>query len=454
MAETKNESSVASKDVETPTSAARLGVTETDETSAQPPVPSALEYDYTNFYFGAGEDAFALLEPFDDWYSEVRPEGYYLYELPLHTQPGTRVDVEDTKTGDIRRGLVNFASYNYLGLSYRPEVKKAIQEAAEIYGGGSSGSPILSGTTDLHERFTREIADFKGQEAALIFPTGYSANVGTIAGLMRSGDLIVADQFAHASIVDGMILSKAKSRFFRHNRPDDLDRKLSGFGGKKLVIVEGVYSMDGDTPPLAEIVEVCRKHGARLMIDEAHSAFVFGETGKGVAEDLGLEHEIDIHLGTFSKSLGGQGGYIAGSRRLINYLRGFSRSRFFSCALSPVVVAGLRKALELARAEPELRRKLWNNVAYMQELLGDAEVPIGDSTSHVIPIMVRDDARILKMGEELLREGVFINPVKYPAVGKHKSRFRMSISATHSEEELEEGATKIVRVLRRYDVCP
>ncbi len=454
MAETKNESSVASKDVETPTSAARLGVTETDETSAQPPVPSALEYDYTNFYFGAGEDAFALLEPFDDWYSEVRPEGYYLYELPLHTQPGTRVDVEDTKTGDIRRGLVNFASYNYLGLSYRPEVKKAIQEAAEIYGGGSSGSPILSGTTDLHERFTREIADFKGQEAALIFPTGYSANVGTIAGLMRSGDLIVADQFAHASIVDGMILSKAKSRFFRHNRPDDLDRKLSGFGGKKLVIVEGVYSMDGDTPPLAEIVEVCRKHGARLMIDEAHSAFVFGETGKGVAEDLGLEHEIDIHLGTFSKSLGGQGGYIAGSRRLINYLRGFSRSRFFSCALSPVVVAGLRKALELARAEPELRRKLWNNVAYMQELLGDAEVPIGDSTSHVIPIMVRDDARILKMGEELLREGVFINPVKYPAVGKHKSRFRMSISAAHSEEELEEGATKIVRVLRRYDVCP
>ncbi len=454
MAETKNESSVASKDVETPTSAARLGVTETDETSAQPPVPSALEYDYTNFYFGAGEDAFALLEPFDDWYSEVRPEGYYLYELPLHTQPGTRVDVEDTKTGDIRRGLVNFASYNYLGLSYRPEVKKAIQEAAEIYGGGSSGSPILSGTTDLHERFTREIADFKGQEAALIFPTGYSANVGTIAGLMRSGDLIVADQFAHASIVDGMILSKAKSRFFRHNRPDDLDRKLSGFGGKKLVIVEGVYSMDGDTPPLAEIVEVCRKHGARLMIDEAHSAFVFGETGKGVAEDLGLEHEIDIHLGTFSKSLGGQGGYIVGSRRLINYLRGFSRSRFFSCALSPVVVAGLRKALELARAEPELRRKLWNNVAYMQELLGDAEVPIGDSTSHVIPIMVRDDARILKMGEELLREGVFINPVKYPAVGKHKSRFRMSISAAHSEEELEEGATKIVRVLRRYDVCP
>jgi 7-keto-8-aminopelargonate synthetase-like enzyme len=176
-------------------------------------------------------------------------------------QPGTRVDVEDTKTGELRKGLVNFASYNYLGLSYRPEVKQAIKDAADIYGGGSSGSPILSGTTALHRQLAEEIAAFKGQEAAMIFPTGYSANVGTIAGLMRSGDLIVADQYSHASIVDGMILSKAKSRFFRHNRADDLDRKLSGFDGKKLVIVEGVYSMDGDTPPLAEIVEVCKKHG-------------------------------------------------------------------------------------------------------------------------------------------------------------------------------------------------
>jgi len=448
MAETKKESAP----VETPTTR-RIDMTE-PEAEVEQSKPGALEYDYTNFYFGAGDDAFALLEPFDDWWSAVKPAGYYLYELPLHTAPSTRVDVEDTKTGEIRRGLVNFASYNYLGLSYRPEVKQAIKDAVDIYGGGSSGSPILSGTTALHRQFAQEIADFKGTEEAMIFPTGYSANVGTIAGLMRSGDLIVADQFAHASIVDGMILSKAKSKFFRHNQAADLDRKLSGFEGKKLVIIEGVYSMDGDTPPLGELLEVCRKHGARLMIDEAHSAFVFGETGKGVAEDQGFDKDIDIHLGTFSKSLGGQGGYIAGSSQLINYLRGFSRSRFFSCALSPVVVAGLRKALELAKNEPELRTKLWENVAYMQKLLTDAQVPMGDSMSHVIPIMVRDDARIFQMGEEIFREGVFINPVKYPAVGKHKSRFRMSISAAHTKEELEEGAQKIVNVLRRYDVCP
>ena len=190
------------------------------------------------------------------------------------------------------------------------------------------------------------------------------------------------------------------------------------------------------------------------MIDEAHSAFLFGETGKGVAEDQGVDDDIDIHLGTFSKSLGGQGGYVAGSLRLTNYLRGFARSRCFSCALSPVVVAGVLEALKLARNEPQLRTRLWENVAQMQKLLADAGVPIGDSTSQVIPIMVRDDARIFQMGEKLLRDGVFINPVKYPAVGKHKSRFRMSISAAHSQEELEEGAAIIVSVLRRYGVCP
>jgi glycine C-acetyltransferase len=181
---------------------------------------------------------------------------------------------------------------------------------------------------------------------------------------------------------------------------------------------------------------------------------VFGPTGKGVAEAQGVEDEVDIHIGTFSKSLGGQGGYVAGSQKLINYLRGFSRSRFFSCALSPAVVAGLRASLELVQREPQLRTQLWANVARMQKLLADRGVPIGDSTSQVIPIMIRDDARIFMIGEELFREGVFINPVRYPAVGKHKSRFRMSISAAHTAQDLEEGADTIARVLRRYGICP
>jgi len=191
----------------------------------------AMAYDYSNFYSASGTDPFDLLDPFGKWWDEVRPRGYYQYELPIHSAPSTRVDVEDTKTGEIRKGLLNFASYNYLGLSYRPEVKEAIKKAVDLYGAGSSGSPILSGTTALLQELAAAVARFKGKEAAMIFPTGYSANVGLIAGLMRAGDLVVADQFAHASIVDGMVLSKAHSRFFRHNRPDELDRKLEGFDG-------------------------------------------------------------------------------------------------------------------------------------------------------------------------------------------------------------------------------
>jgi len=412
----------------------------------------AMHYDYSNFYATSGEDPFDVLEPFGKWWDEVKPRGYYQYELPIHSQPATRVDVEDTKAGVVLRGLINFASYNYLGLSYRPEVKEAIKAAVDQYGAGSSGSPILSGTTALLEELEEKIARFKDLEAALIFPTGYSANVGLISGLMRAGDLVVADQYAHASVVDGMILSKAKSRFFRHNQAAELDRKLNGFEGKKLVVVEGVYSMDGDLAALPEIVEVSKSHGARILIDEAHSTFLFGEHGRGVAEHFGLEHEVDIHLGTFSKSLGGQGGFVAGSQALINYLRGFSRSRFFSCALAPPVVAGLIAALEIAEKEPELRTRLWSNVEFIQQRLREAGVDIGDSASQVIPIMIRNDATIFKIGEELLHEGVFINPVKYPAVGKHKSRFRMSISAAHSREELEEGADVIARVLERNGI--
>jgi 8-amino-7-oxononanoate synthase len=412
----------------------------------------AMAYDYSNFYSASGEDVFDLLQPFGDWYDEARPRGYYQFGLPIHSAPSTRIDVEDTKAGVIRPGLINFASYNYLGLSYRPEVKEAIKAAVDRYGAGSSGSPILSGTTALLQELEERIARFKGKEASLIFPTGYAANLGLIAGLMRAGDLVVADQFAHASIVDGMILSKAQSRFFRHNRPEELDRKLRDFEGKKLVVVEGVYSMDGDLVALPEILEVSRANGARVLIDEAHSTFIFGENGRGVAEHFGLDDEVDIHLGTFSKSLGGQGGFVAGSRALINYLKGFSRSRFFSCALAPPVVAGLIAALDLAEKEPELRKRLWVNVDFMQKRLKEAGVDTGDSQSQVIPIMIRNDATIFGIGEQLLQEGVFINPVKYPAVGKHKSRFRMSISAAHTREDLEEGAEIIIRVLERNGI--
>jgi glycine C-acetyltransferase len=411
------------------------------------------DYDYSNFYYGSGDDPFAMLEPFDDWWKEARPAGYYLFGQPMSTAPRCRVDIVEKKSRRKLEGLLNFASYNYLGLSYRPEVIEAARDAMARYGLGASGSPILSGTTDLHEELAEKVARFKQKEAAILFPTGYSANVGLIAGLMRSGDLVVADQWAHSSIVDGIILSKANARFFRHNNMEDLERKLAGFQGKKLVIVEGVYSMDGDVAKLPEVVQIARKYGARLMIDEAHSTFIYGEHGRGVVEHFGLEDEVDIHLGTFSKSLGGIGGFVAGSQRLVNYLQGFARSRVFSCALPPGVVAGIIKALEIAQAEPELRAKLWENVAFMQARLRSEGIDTGASTSQVIPIMIRNDAKVFEIAERLLHEGIYLQPINYPAVAKHRSRFRLSVSSAHTMAELEEGARILTRVLRESGIC-
>ncbi|HVO12010.1 MAG TPA: aminotransferase class I/II-fold pyridoxal phosphate-dependent enzyme [Vicinamibacteria bacterium] len=410
------------------------------------------EYDYSNFYYGAGDDPLNLLRPFAEWYREARSSGYYLYSEVLAGEPSTRVRVRDGSTGEWRE-LLNLASYNYLGISYRPEVKKAAAEAIERYGLGASGSPILSGSFDVHEEFASELARFKDKEATIVFPTGYSANVGFISALMRSGDTIFLDQYSHASIVDGAILAKAKTIFFRHNNPLDLERKIANVKGKKLVVVEGVYSMDGDICALPEVLEVSKRHGARMLIDEAHSTFLFGPNGRGVAEHYGLDKEVDFHLGTFSKSLGGQGGFVAGSRELIDYVNAFARSRFFSCNLSPVLTAGLLAALRVAASEPQLRSRLWSNVAYLRRRFAEEGVDIGKSNSQVMPVMVNNDAKVFAVAEKIQQRGLFLNPVTYPAVPKHKSRLRISVSAAHSEEELETAAQTIAGALREEGIC-
>ena len=409
------------------------------------------DYDYSNFYYSSGEDIFAILEPFNQWYSVARPQGYYLYGQPMSTPPQPRIDLEE-QLGRHPVKLLNLSSYNYLGLSYRPEVTAAAKRALDQYGLGAAGSPILSGTMNIHVRLERALAEFKKSEAALVFPTGYATNLGLIQGLMRPGDWVVADQNAHASIVDGAILSKANVRFFRHNRPDDLEKKLRGAVGKKLVVVEGVYSMDGDIVRLPEIVEVAKKYDARIMIDEAHSAFVYGAHGRGVAEHFGLEDEIDIHVGTFSKSLGGQGGYVAGSKGLYKYLEGFARSRFFSCALSPVITAGVLESLRIAQAEPELRDTLWDNVRYLRAKLSEYGVDVGESTSQVVPVMIRNDRRIMHIAHRLQQAGLYLQPILYPAVAKHRSRFRISVSASHTQDQLDEATSILVRILREEGI--
>ena len=274
------------------------------EARVEPMAASVLDYDYSNFFYHANDDPFAILEPFNEWVKAALPQGYYLFSQAMSTPPEGEIRLTEGLHGRQLR-LINLSSYNYLGLSTRPEVIAAAKDALDKYGLGAAGSPILSGMMDVHVRLEEDLARFKKKEAAIVFPTGYSTNVGLIAGLMRPGDWIIADQSAHASIVDGAILSKANVRFFRHNNPADLERKLKQATGKKLVAIEGVYSMDGDVCPLPELVAVAKKHGARIMLDEAHSSFVYGPTGRGVAELYGLENEVDIHVGTFSKVLGG-----------------------------------------------------------------------------------------------------------------------------------------------------
>ncbi len=410
------------------------------------------DYDYSNFYYGAGDDPLNLLAPFSGWYKEARPAGYYLYSEPLTSAPTTRVTVRNGKTGQ-EQNLINMASYNYLGISYRPEVVDAAVEATKRYGLGASGSPILSGTFDIHGELAAEVAAFKDKEAAILFPTGYSANVGFISAIMRAGDTILLDQYSHASIVDGAILAKSKTVFFRHNNPLDLERKLTGVKGKKLVVVEGVYSMDGDVCLLPEIVEVAKRHGARILIDEAHSTFLFGPNGRGVAEHFGLDKEVDFHLGTFSKSLGGQGGFVCGSKELIDYVNAFGRSRFFSCNLAPMIAAGLLAGLRIVEAEPHLRAKLWANVAFLRRRFAEEGIDIGKSNSQVMPVMVNNDSKVLGIAEKIQERGLFLNPVTYPAVPKHKSRLRISVSAAHTEEDLETAVKVIKGVLVEEGIC-
>jgi glycine C-acetyltransferase len=410
------------------------------------------DYDYSNFYYGAGDDPLNLLGPFREWYQEALPNGYYLYSEPLHDAPTTVTRVRNRKTGEIVE-LINLASYNYLGISYRPEVKRATIEAVEKYGLGASGSPILSGTMDVHQDLADAVAEFKDKPAAILFPTGYSANVGFISALMRSGDTIFCDQYAHASVVDGAILAKSKTVFFRHNNPLDLERKLKGVRGKKLVVVEGVYSMDGDVCVLPDIVEVSKRHGARILIDEAHSTFLFGPNGRGVAEHFGLDNEVDFHLGTFSKSLGGQGGFVCGSRDLIDYVNAFGRSRFFSCNLAPPVAAGLLAGVRIVASEPQLRARLWSNVAYLRRRFAEEGVDIGKSASQVMPVMVNNDAKVFTVAERVQDRGLYLQPVTYPAVPKHKSRLRVSVSAAHTEDQLERAVQVIAGVLREEGIC-
>ena len=407
------------------------------------------DYDFSSFYFGTEDGQFTIIDQFNVWHDEAIKLGYNQFSLPLTSAPLSVVKLihPDFHT---ETELINLSSYNYLGIATRKVVIESAQEALDTYGLGASGSPILSGTFQIGLDFAKQLADFKKKEAAIIFPTGYSTNLGFISGIMRPGDTILLDQFAHASIVDGAILSRAEIVYFKHNNSIDLEKKISKIKGRKLIVVEGVYSMDGDMCPLDSIVSVAKKYDSKILLDEAHSAFIFGENGRGIAELFGLEDQIDFHMGTFSKSLGGIGGYICGSQEVINYVNVYGRSRFFSCNIPPTIFAGLSRGLKIAIEEPQLRSKIQNNFTLMKEKLIHYGIENITSQSQIIPVIIGDEDKTFKIAKQLLNEGIFVLPVVYPAVTKNRARLRISISATLNESQIDFAAQKIASVINNF----
>ena len=391
-----------------------------------------------------GDDLFDVSQLFWDFYQDAIDKKIMVYGNPVSSAPVSQFDVYDRYLGH-ERNFLNFCSYNYLGYSFHPEVIQAVQGALEKYGTGAVSAPLLSGYYDLSEQLEHAIAQFKGKEGAVIFPTGYGANLGVLSCLLQPGDVAVLDILSHASIYDGVKLSGAETKVFSHNNAEHLDTVLSNLHSKRVIVcLEGVYSMDGDLVNLPDIVAVCKKHGVRILLDEAHSTLIFGEKGRGVAEHYGLENDIDITIGTFSKSFGAIGGFATGDKKLTTYLRMFARSYVFSCAMAPHTAAGILKVLELYQKDKTGRDRLWENTRYMQEQLKEAGLDIGESQSPVVPVIIGSDQRLRQISKIIYDKGLYTGIVTYPAVSNKRTRLRLSVSSNHTREQID-SCVSIIR---------
>jgi len=378
---------------------------------------------------------------------EAIKAGIYPYFHALETGQDTEVIMEGRK-------IVMIGSNNYLGLTSDPRVKKAAIEAVEKYGSGCSGSRFLNGTLTLHLELEKRIASFLKKEAALTFSTGYQTNLGIISAIAGRNDYVICDSENHASIIDGCRLSFAKMLKFEHNNMEDLERILKHIDDKhgKLIVVDGVFSMEGDIINLPEVVRLARKYGARVMIDDAHGLGVLGEHGRGTAEYFGLEDEVDIIMGTFSKSLASLGGYIAAKEDVIHYVKHVSRPFIFVASLPPANAAAALEALKILESEPERVKALRDISRYMREGLKKLEIPLYQSNSDItpiIPVMTWDNERTLVVTKMLFEEGVYVNPVLSPAVKPGLCRLRTSYTATHTKEQIDYALEAFKRVFSR-----
>jgi len=335
--------------------------------------------------------------------------------------------------------VILLSSNNYLALANHPEVKEAQIQAIKEFGAGSCASRLISGNMKLHEKLEEKISKFKDTECAIVFPTGYMANVGVISALAGVGDLIVCDRLNHASIIDGARMSGASLRAYPHKNLDALEDILKkGVSYKrKLLVTDGIFSMDGDIAPLPELIKICKKYEAILMLDDAHATGVLGKNGKGTCEYFGIKEGVDIQMGTLSKALGNLGGYIAGSKALIEYIRNKSRSFIYSTSLPPAIVAGSIKAIEIIEKDTGLRQRLWSNVRKFCDALIEMGFDIMDTKTQIIPVCIGEADLTMKASEALLNNNIFAPGIRPPTVPKAKCRIRTSLMATHTEEHID-----------------
>jgi 8-amino-7-oxononanoate synthase len=385
---------------------------------------------------------------------QLRDLGMMQYGVPIESKPGPTVTMEFF--GE-KRTMIMFASNDYLNLSTDPRVHAAITKTLEEYGVGAGSSRVGTGFSYLHKDLEARLAASFGKEAALLFPTGFDAIASPPITLCTSKDRILVDGSSHACILEGAYASGATVRLFAHNDPERLEDTLRRSadkldGGGMLVMVEGAYSMDGDIARLPEITALCKKYGARLMVDEAHSVGVHGKHGHGAVEHFGLQKEVDIIAGTFSKSLGATGGFVAADKEVISYLNYMSRKIIFSAALPPILVAGVRASLEIMENDSSLRERLWENVNHLAKGLKQVGAQILGVETASVPVLIGNDGVMFRFTQDLIQEGIFTFPVVYPTVPKGKSIFRLALQSKHTKQDLDHTIEVFGRLLRKYGI--
>jgi 8-amino-7-oxononanoate synthase len=386
----------------------------------------------------------------------ARDQDLLPYFREVQGEPGPVVEMDG-------RERITLGSNNYLGLTTDVRVKQASRDALEAYGTGLTGSRFMNGTTPLHLELERELADWMGTEQALVYTTGYQANVGAVATLLGPEDTVICDSGDHASILDAVSMARARIRPFRHNRLDKLERMLSAAendGGGVLVVVDGVFSMEGDVAPVADIVALCSEHGARLMVDEAHGVGTIGENGTGACEAFGVADQVDLRMGTFSKSLASCGGFIAGPAEVIDFLRVSSRAFMFTAAAVPAAVGATLGALRIVRSQEgrDLMVRTLDNARYLRaglvergfDVAAPSQGPDGeDLTTPIVPVLIGDDWQAVLFWKALYDEGVYTNVALYPAVTRGGALLRTSVMATHEREHLDGALAAFERVRGR-----